>query len=387
VQQVFGKRAFRPDSLGAFASCPFGPTATRWSLLSHALQAWESVFSILALDRKLYLLNNVAGEDQQSNLKRFLARGPGGGTPMGRTTQRVLQDYQRSSAEGRPLLLIAATDGEANDKDVFNRTLDQIQDGVYGDVQVLLLGLSLDPEDIEWFEDEECDDTRIRTIEAFEVEQQIILFRKVIQRSTAYTFDMHTFRALVTNFFPADYDYEAPIQTLRHRLYITLHALDRRFTGNRDATYIGAGGGDCREGGCVFASLAVGSLALGGSHGLLQACCFGGIAAFLIARSAGRSQQGSANLEEGLSAQDDAKVGSLITLLQQRSLQQGSRYSGGYAVFGHRLRAQIQTAIGTLQPSERESRDLQFLNTENNNRALRLAFAILVEAATENRMM
>merc|ERR1712127_617594 len=155
---------------------------------------------------------------------------------MGRTMQRVLQDYKQSSAN-RPLLLIAATDGEANDKNLFNQTLDQIQDGVYGDVQVLLLGLSLDPEDIEWFEDEECDDTRIRTIEAFEVEQQMILFRKVIQRTSAYTFDMHTFRALVTNFFPADYDYEAPIQTLRHRLYITLHALDRRFTGNRDAVY------------------------------------------------------------------------------------------------------------------------------------------------------
>lgn len=408
VQQVFGKRAFRPDSLGAFESCPFGPSATRWSLLSHALQAWESVFTILGLDRKLYLLNNVTGENQQSNLHRFLARGPGGGTPMGRTTQRVLQDYQRSSAEGRPLLLIAATDGEANDKDVFNRTLDQIQDGVYGDVQVLLLGLSLDPEDIEWFEDEECDDTRIRTIEAFEVEQQMILFRKVIQRPTAYTFDMHTFRALVTNFFPADYDYEAPMQTLRHRLYITLHAMDRRFTGNRDATYDGAAtGGNC-SGGAACASLSVGSLVLGGVHGLLPAFCFGGIAAYLISQSSGRSQRGNTNLEEGLSAQDDAKVGSLITFLQQRSLQQGCGYSGllaitngygysgGYAGgYGYRSRpqidlnllSQIQRAIGTLQPSERENRDLQFLNMENNNRALQVAVAILVKAATENRMM
>merc|ERR1711920_883995 len=92
-------------------------------------------------------------------------------------------------------------------------------------------------EDIEWFEDEECDDTRIRTIEAWEVEQQMILYRKVIPRSNDYSFSMHVYRALVTNYFPADYDYEAPIQTLRHRLYITLHALDRRFTGRRDTKY------------------------------------------------------------------------------------------------------------------------------------------------------
>merc|ERR1719401_3203691 len=168
----------------------------------------------------------------------ILSRGPGGGTPMGRVLQQVLSDYQSSGRKSeRPLLILALTDGEANDADVFNRTLDAIQDGVYGDVQVLLMGLSLDKEDIEWFEDEECDDTRIRTIEAYEVEQQMILYRKVIQRNTDYNFAMHTYRALVTNFFPADYDYEAPIQTLRHRLYITLHALDRRFTGNRDATY------------------------------------------------------------------------------------------------------------------------------------------------------
>merc|ERR1719261_1830400 len=75
----------------------------------------------------------------------------------------------------------------------------------------------------------------------FKVEQQQILWRKVIQRSNDYNFEMHTFRALVTNFFPADYDYEAPVQTLRHRLYITLHALDRRFTGKRDNKYFPEG--------------------------------------------------------------------------------------------------------------------------------------------------
>merc|ERR1711959_464998 len=131
----------------------------------------------------------------------------------------------------------ALTDGEANDKGLFNRTLDEIQDELWGDVQVCLMGLSLVPEDIAWFEDEECDDTRIRTIEPWEVEQQQILWRQVIGSARDYNFAMHTMRALVTNLFPADYDCEAPLQTLRHRLYITLHAIDRRSTGRRDATY------------------------------------------------------------------------------------------------------------------------------------------------------
>merc|ERR1711862_252333 len=80
----------------------------------------------------------------------------------------------------------------------------------------------------------------------------MMLYRKVVLSSQDYNFAMHTFRALVTNFFPGDYDYEAPIQTLRHRLYITLHALDRRFTGNRDANYssFGALGVDPTTGGC-----------------------------------------------------------------------------------------------------------------------------------------
>merc|ERR1740130_1786706 len=65
----------------------------------------------------------------------------------------------------------------------------------------------------------------------------MILWRRVIERPNQYNFAMHVARALVTNFFPADYDYEAPVQTLRHRLYITMHALDRRFTGSRDNRY------------------------------------------------------------------------------------------------------------------------------------------------------
>merc|ERR1712072_620309 len=166
------------------------------------------------------------------------SHGPCGGTPMGRTLLRVLQDIRSSDPGGRQThLILALTDGEANDKDLFNKTLDQIQDGLWGDVQVCLLGLSLEPADIAWFEDEECDDTRIRTIEPWEVEQQQMLWRQVIGSPCDYNFAMHTMRALVTNLFPADYDCEAPLQTLRHRLYITLHAIDRRVTGQRDARY------------------------------------------------------------------------------------------------------------------------------------------------------
>merc|ERR1712032_929103 len=51
--------------------------------------------------------------------------------------------------------------------------------------------------------------------------------KEVVRQEGAYNFLMHTYRVLVTNYFPADYDYEAPLQNLRHRLYITLHGRDR----------------------------------------------------------------------------------------------------------------------------------------------------------------
>merc|ERR1712048_333596 len=97
----------------------------------------------------------------------------------------------------------------------------------YGDCQICLLGLSLDPKDVEWFETEECDETRIRTVEAYEIEARQIRTREVVQKEDGYNFEMHSFRALVTNFFPADYDYEAPLQNFRHRMYITMHGRDR----------------------------------------------------------------------------------------------------------------------------------------------------------------
>jgi len=125
------------------------------------------------------------------------------------------------------LLILVLTDGEANDMKDFNQVLDEIQNLRYGDVQVCLMGLSLIKEDIEWFENEECDETRIRTIEPFEVENRQIQLKEVTRREGGYTFDMHVMRALVTNYFPADYDYEAPLQNFFHRLYITLHGRDR----------------------------------------------------------------------------------------------------------------------------------------------------------------
>eukprot|EP00932_Pfiesteria_piscicida_P015762 SRR837773.2847.p2 GENE.SRR837773.2847~~SRR837773.2847.p2 ORF type:complete len:167 (+),score=57.34 SRR837773.2847:325-825(+) len=109
----------------------------------------------------------------------------------------------------------------------FSTCLDEIQNQQHGDVQVCLMGLSLVKDDIEWFEDEECEDTRIRTVEAYEVEQRQIQMREVVRREGGYNFLMHTYRVLVTNYFPSDYDYEAPLQNLRHRFYITWHGRDR----------------------------------------------------------------------------------------------------------------------------------------------------------------
>lgn len=124
-------------------------------------------------------------------------------------------------------ILIARAISQCPPWQAFNGVLDAIQNRQHGDVQVCLMGLSLVPEDIEWFEDEECDDTHIRTIEAFEVEQQQMLRREVITKEGEYNFDMHVYRTLVTNLFPADYDYEAPWQNLRHRCYATCHSRDR----------------------------------------------------------------------------------------------------------------------------------------------------------------
>lgn len=371
VQQVFGARAFEPGCIEEFASCPFGPGEKRWTFLQNALESWERVFQIMGVHRKLYCLN--ARPDPNGSVQGALCTGPSGRTPMGATFQRVLQDFQREQS-GRPLLILALTDGEANDKDFFNQTLDQIQDGFYGDVQVCLLGLSLEKEDIEWFEDEECDDTRIRTIEPFEVEQQQILWRKVIPHHDHYNFAMHTFRALVTNFFPADYDYEAPVQTMRHRLYITLHAIDRRLTGCRDNNY---------------SSLAMSNTCSSNCAEWRGWCVLG------LFRRTARHQDPEersvmlgatdAYYEElfgsGANATSRA-IGALLEKLQlQSACAPGERRYRGALRLDQRVLRDVQCAIGALQPSEAVLRDLQFNDVRDNKQALKVAVGFLQRAA------
>lgn len=347
VQQVFGNRAFTPDSVGAFAGCPLGPSTKRWVFLVDALTKWEKVFKILDVERKLYLLNDRTFKE--GSVESVLSGGPVGGTPMGSKFANVLNEYQQERS-GRPLLMLALTDGEANDKPLFNSVLDQIQDGAYGDVQVCLMGLSLEAADIEWFEDEECDDTRIRTIEAWEVEQQQILWRKVIQRSADYNFAMHTFRALVTNYFPADYDYEAPVQTLRHRLYITLHALDRRFTGRRDNTYANDNNYNSDYDDC---------------------CCFG----FLFGQTPPRPNRSLENqLEnEGFDQIDEQALAQLFESLKVQAMEKQR--------VEYQVLKCLQRAIGCLQPSEQQMRDLQYIDKEQNRRVVTRALVHLREAS------
>lgn len=207
------------------AECPISPHHCRWFFARHHLRCWKQVFSILQMDPWLYMLNG-GKRCRLSELEQIFHSMAGGSTPMSQTIRQVLRDLS-PVANGKSLLIVALTDGEANDMVDFNRVLDEIQNLRYGDVQVCLFGLSLIKEDIEWFENEECDETRIRTIEPFEVENRQIQLKEVTRREGGYTFDMHVMRGLVTNYYPADYDYEAPLQNLMHRVYITLHGRDR----------------------------------------------------------------------------------------------------------------------------------------------------------------
>lgn len=385
MRKVFGNRAFQPDSVGAFMGCPYGPTTQRWRMAEDALTQWEKVFQILGLRREIYLLNRGSGVCRDP-VNRIFQRGPGGRTPMGSTLLQVLQDHKRTSSS-QTLLVLALTDGEASDKDVFVNTLDDVQDGLWGDVQVCLLGLSLDKEDIDFFEDEECDDTRIRTIEAWEVEQQQILWRKVIQREGDYNFAMHTFRALVTNFFPADYDYEAPVQTLRHRLYITLHAIDRRLTGVRDAKY----GSTFTNNQtptlgflglivpfvCGIKGLVVAAPALGGA--LYYANAQQRKKAALIARGGAASTDLDYHLLEEL---NNPVIVDMVCRLRDQALCQEPTYgrSRRPPTLGPQVRdglSKIQAALGALAPSEWLSRDLQYIDNQDNDEHLRKAISKL----------
>lgn len=209
------------------------PFHRRWYLARDSLTRWMQVFEALRMNPWVYLLNHMSGIGSKcrgSMVSQIFSQSPGGRTPMTEILRQVLSDYQRETRvvePDRPMLVLIITDGEANDMPSFNRTLDEIQNGVYGDVQVCLMGLSLVKKDVEWFENEECDETRIRTVEAFEIEHRQIQLKEVVTHEGGYNFAMHTYRTLVTNYFPADYDYEAPLQNLRHRLYITFHGRDR----------------------------------------------------------------------------------------------------------------------------------------------------------------
>jgi len=242
MRQLFAqRRGFMSGAQPSTAAAPLSPFHRRWYFARDAMRRWGAVFNILGIDPPMYLLNRTAavsysrgGKLRCSQMEQVFAQPPGGGTPMTEAIASALADHleaartpQGTVDPHKPCLILVITDGEANDMISFNNLLDSIQNGVYGDVQVCLLGLSLVPKDIEWFENEECDETRIRTIEAYEVEAQQIRYREVVKREDGYNFYMHSYRSLVTNYFPADYDYEAPLQNFRHRLYITMHGRDR----------------------------------------------------------------------------------------------------------------------------------------------------------------
>eukprot|EP00929_Paragymnodinium_shiwhaense_P100481 TRINITY_DN6282_c0_g1_i1.p1 TRINITY_DN6282_c0_g1~~TRINITY_DN6282_c0_g1_i1.p1 ORF type:complete len:578 (+),score=82.24 TRINITY_DN6282_c0_g1_i1:68-1735(+) len=207
--------------------CP-RPSNTRWYFARDALRKWMHVYNTIGLDPPVYLLNPTGQVRQRCTkmeLEAVFDYGPSGSTAMTETIDAALYDH-KSECPNKPLFLLILTDGEANNMVTFNNRLVEIQNEVHGDVQVCLLGLSLVKQDIEWFENEECDYTRIRTVEPFEVEQQRIRLREVVKKEGAYNFAMHTFRSLLTNIYPADYDYEAHLQNFRHRAYITCHNCD-----------------------------------------------------------------------------------------------------------------------------------------------------------------
>lgn len=222
-QLMANRRGSLSSAMPTVAPSPLSPTHRRWYFARDALRRWWHVFQVLGIDPPLYLLNGPC--TRCSQLEHVFARQPSGTTPMTQALQAAVGNS--ASSQGRSALVLVITDGEADDMYGFNALLDSCQNGQFGDMQICLLGLSLVPQDIEWFENEECDETRIRTVEAYEVEARQIRLREVVRKEGGYNFEMHSYRSLVTNLFPADYDYEAPLQNLRHRLYITAHGRDR----------------------------------------------------------------------------------------------------------------------------------------------------------------
>jgi len=229
-QTMLGQQMSIPDEYAGVRS-PMSPYTERWKMAEDSLKKWFMIFDILQISPPIYFLNATRHYGRRVQgvpvAEIFSRTNPGGTTPMTQTFSMLLDDYVRENSRDSPLLVLALTDGEANNQDQFNSLLDRVQNKIYGNVQVCFMGISLEERDIEWFEHEECANSRIRTIEPFEVERTEMLQKTVITKEGEYSFAMHTYRALLTNFFPADYDYEAKIQNLRHRIYITWHGKDR----------------------------------------------------------------------------------------------------------------------------------------------------------------
>lgn len=242
---------------------PQDPRQTRWQHAHYTLTQWRSVFRALGVKVKIITLNPVGMKNEfgLDDLDDIFAYGLGGGTPLteaiAQAVTGVRMQYGNSAnsnnnntssccpygacnptpppppanntmgKKNRHLQILMLTDGEATNMLTFNQILDATQNKQYDDVQICILGLTLQPKDIEWMENEECEHIRVRAIEAFEIEQFQIKNRLVAYKEGNYNYPMHIIRALLTNIYPSEFDFEAPAQTLRHRCYITMHSKDR----------------------------------------------------------------------------------------------------------------------------------------------------------------
>jgi len=348
ITKVFADRAFAPNSAQDFANCPLGASSSRWAFAQEALEQWDLLFGVLGLHPQL---RRAGSERTAGAAGELFGQPPSGHASVSDALRQVLQE------EGRPCgtrLILVLTDGEAVDRADFNAILDEIEDGVHGDTQVCLLGLNLEPQGLEWFEDAECEASRVRTIRPWEVEQQQMLWRKVIEHPGQYSFAFHTVRALLTNLFPAEYDYKAPFQCLRHRLYSTLRALDRRITGTRDAAYMAFGSDAC------IVPVVEGFRSLVGA--------------------APRSPSGPPPSEAALEAAAVQELCSktlwqLFTALRPMPGEAPSRHVDRGTL------SLVQQALAVLQPGEMVCHDLKFSDPSRNIRALRRAVGYLKRAA------
>jgi len=175
---------------------PQDPRQSRWQHAYYTISQWKAVFDILGVKVKIITLNAIGSRNEfgLDEVDYIFSNYPGGGTPLTEAIAQAVSgvcfsnqsSYSSSAAcascygstipsavgpRNQHLQILMITDGEATNMPTFNQILDACQNKVYGDVQICMLGLSLQPKDIEWMENEECEHIRVRTIEAFEVEQ------------------------------------------------------------------------------------------------------------------------------------------------------------------------------------------------------------------------